>query len=121
MSNRTGEHTSSSPLVKTIYDYHANDAKVLNCSIGERFLIIKENVAVGEWTYCVNCKGKLGYIPTNYTQADELDDRKFFELIDSILSVLDLDHNDSRIITTRQINHAQVRMMIIMLSAHIGS
>lgn len=100
----------ASLLVKAIYDYQATDLKVLHCSGGERFIIIKQTEPRGDWLYVVNSKGKLGYIPANYTESDSLDDLKLLELIDTIISVLDADHNDPKIITTRQINHAQVKL-----------
>ncbi|XP_015792998.1 uncharacterized protein LOC107369227 [Tetranychus urticae] len=97
-------------LIRAIYDYQASDLKVLHCKAGDRFIIIKQTEPRGDWLYVVNCQGKLGYIPANYTEPDSLEDSKLLELIDTIISVLDADHNDPKIITIRQINHAQVKL-----------
>ena len=97
-------------LIRAIYDYQASDLKVLHCKAGDRFIIIKQTEPRGDWLYVVNCQGKLGYIPANYTEPDSLEESKLLELIDNIISVLDADHNDPKIITIRQINHAQVKL-----------
>lgn len=102
---------NSGLLIKAVYGYTASDSKVLNCSVGEWFIIIKQSDPQNDWLYVVNSKGRLGYVPSNYTEIEQsLDDRKLLELIDNIISVLDINHNDSKIITMRQINHAQVKL-----------
>ena len=97
-------------LVKALYDYKASDPKVLSCSSDERFIIIKQSKPDIDWLYVVNCQGRLGYIPANYTVQERLDDVSFLRLIDTIISVLDVHHNNSDIISVRQINHAQVKL-----------
>ncbi|RWS01188.1 DUF2013 domain containing protein-like protein [Dinothrombium tinctorium] len=94
-------------LVKALYDYEAIDAKVLNCTADERFIVIKHS---NEWLYVVNTNGRLGYIPANYVQSECVDDNEFLAFIDSVVSLLDAKHNDCNTITTRQINHAQVKL-----------
>lgn len=63
----------SSQLVKALYDYEADqsDAKVLSCGAGERFIVIKLSKPL-DWLYVVNCKGRLGYIPANFVQNEEV-------------------------------------------------
>lgn len=101
--------SNSGLLIKAIYAYSANDSKVLSCAVNDRFVIIKQTDPQNDWLYVVNSKGRLGYVPANYTEPEgNLDDRKFLEFIDNIISVLDITHNDPKIITIRQINHAQV-------------
>lgn len=63
----------SSQLVKAIYDYEADqsDAKVLSCVAGDRFVVIKSSKPQ-DWLYVVNTKGRLGYVPANFVQSDEV-------------------------------------------------
>ena len=72
---------SSSQLVKAIYDYDAdpNDGKVLSCVSGERFIVIKASKPQ-DWLYVVNNSGRLGYIPANFVQSDEVS--KFTTMFD---------------------------------------
>ncbi|KAI1280540.1 NCK-interacting protein with SH3 domain [Halotydeus destructor] len=101
---------SSSQLVKAIYDYDAdpNDGKVLSCSLGELFIVIKASKPQ-DWLYVVNCSGRLGYIPANFVQNDELEDSKYLEFIDSVVGLLEKKPSND-MITVRQINHAQVKL-----------
>lgn len=52
-------------LVRTIYDYESTDEKILSFKVGELFIVLK---AGNDFTYSVSAVGRLGYIPTNFSE-----------------------------------------------------
>lgn len=123
----------SSHVLRSVFEYESNDNKVLNFKIDEMFVVIKE-MKPNDWVYCVNSLGQLGYVPKDYVVEEQVSplvfqlisslnnpwfwsviqrmrENELLSLIDSIAQQLDSKHNDTTVITDRQVKHAQMSVL----------
>lgn len=103
------ETNMNSIILKSVYEYvDVKDPKILKFDAEEWFVLIKEPDG-SDWYYVSNSRGQIGYVPNSYvTFENELTPKELLKLIDSIAEKLDFKNNDNKILTDRQIKHAQM-------------
>ncbi|KAI2809593.1 hypothetical protein BLOT_000742 [Blomia tropicalis] len=105
------ETNMNSIILKSVYEYvDVKDPKILKFDAEEWFVLIKEPDG-SDWYYVSNSRGQIGYVPNSYvTFENELTPKELLKLIDSIAEKLDFKNNDNKILTDRQIKHAQIKL-----------